>query len=389
MNLPLYFDYMASTPLDPQVAAKMTECLQSPLYEGNPSSQHHFYGWQAAELIEAARQQVADLIHADSREIVWTSGATEANNLAIKGAAEFYHRKGRHIITMSTEHKSVLNTCKNLEARGYRVTYLSPGANGLLDLEQFSAAIHADTILASIMWVNSETGVIQDIAGLSQIARQNGVVMHVDAAQAAGRINIDIKSSPIDLLSFSAHKVYGPKGAGALYVRRQPRIRLEPQIHGGEQENGLRSGTLATHQIVGMGAAFAIAKQNLNKDWQHVEMLGKRLWSGLQSISGVQLNGDLQHRIPHCWNVSFSGIHADTLLTSLNQLAMSSGSACHSAHTTPSHVLTAMGVDRRRAQSALRMSMGRQTTLADIDFAIREIKEKVNLLRELSPIYHL
>lgn len=389
MNLPIYLDYMASTPLDPRVLAKINECLTSPLYLGNASSQHHLYGWQAAELIENARQQVADSIHADAREIIWTSGATEANNLALKGAAEFYRRKGQHIITMASEHKSVLNTCKYLESQGFTVTYLQPDANGLLDLQQFSAAIRADTILASIMWINSETGVIQDIASIAQITRQNGVILHVDAAQAAGRIGIDVQSIPIDLLSFSAHKVYGPKGVGALFLRRSPRVRLQPQIHGGEQERGLRSGTLATPQIVAMGTAFMIAQQNLVEDNQHADLLGKRLLSGLQAIPGVHLNGDLVRRIPHCINVSIDGVNAETLLCSLNQLALSTGSACHSAHTTPSHVLTAMGINRRQAQSALRFSLGRFTTVADIDLTISEVKEKVNTLRELSPLYNL
>ncbi len=384
-----YLDYMASTPIDPRVLDKMVQCLNSPFCFGNPASQSHPFGWQAAELIEAARQQVAELIQADSREIVWTSGATEAVNLALKGAANFYQRKGKHIITMLNEHKAVLNTCHYLEKQGFSITYLKPLANGLLDLNQFTSAIRPDTILASIMWVNSETGVIQNIARIAEITRRNGIILHVDAAQAAGRIVIDVQSIPVDLLSFSAHKVYGPKGIGALFVRRNPRIRLEPQIHGGEQEHGLRSGTLATHQIVGMGEAFSLAKQHQQLDYFHAENLGKQLLNGLLSLKGVELNGDLVQRIPHCVNVSIGGVNAETLLLSLNYLALSSGSACHSAHTTPSHVLTAMGFDRQRAQSALRFSLGRFTTLADIDFALSEVKEKVYNLRELSPIWNL
>ena len=387
MNTLIYLDYMASTPLDPRVAAEMTHCLNSPELFANPSSQNHRYGWQAHEWIEKARGQVADLIQADPREIIWTSGATEADNLALKGAALFYQRQGKHIITLSTEHKAVLNTCRHLETQGFSVTYLNPDPQGLLNIEEFKAAIRPDTILASIMWVNNETGVIQDIAKISEITREKGVILHVDAAQAAGRVAIDVQTVGVDLMSLSAHKVYGPKGIGALYVRRTPRIRLAAQIHGGEQEQGLRSGTLPTHQIVGMGAAFSLAKQELANDQQHARQLGDRLWAGLQGVEGIELNGDYQRRIPECFNICIDGLEAETLLLSLNQLALSTGSACHSAHTTPSHVLTAMGISHQRARSALRMSFGRFTTMEEIEFTIAQIRQQVHALRQLSPLW--
>lgn len=386
MALPIYLDYMATTPLDPRVLRQITDCLGSADSLGNASSQNHCFGSRAAALIEAARQSVADLIHANPREMVWVSGATEADNLALKGAALFYQRKGRHIITMQTEHKAVLNTCAYLESIGFTVSYLRPTAQGLLDIEEFRAAIRPDTILASIMWVNSETGVIQDIAALSQITRENGIILHVDAAQAVGKIPVDVQSLPVDLLSLSAHKFYGPKGIGALYVRRTPRIRLAPQIHGGEQERGLRSGTLPTHQIVGMGAACALAKAELTQDQQHARALGARLWEGLQKLSGVELNGDFERRIPHCLNVSIRGIEADILLPNLTDLALSTGSACHFAHTTPSHVLTAMGIRAERARSALRISFGRFTCAADIERAITTIGEQVLIRRRVVPL---
>ncbi len=382
-----YFDYLASTPLDPRVLARVVECLASQEHFGNASSQNHRYGWQAAELIEIARQQVADLINADSREIVWTSGATEANNLAIKGVAGFYQRKGKHIITMRTEHASVLHSCAHLEENGFTVTYLNPTVQGLLDLDELQAAIRPDTILTSIMWVNNETGVIQDIEQISQITRKNGVILHVDAVQAAGKIAIDVRKFAADLLSFSAHKVYGPKGIGALYVRRTPRIRLAPQIHGGGQESGLRSGTLPTHQIVGMGEAFAIAKAQLFQDQLHTAELGARLWQGLRNIVGIELNGHFSERVPHCLNVSFASVDAEALILSLTGLALSTGSACHSAHTTASPVLKAMGLSAERARNALRISFGRFTTVDEIDFAIKHIGEQVEQLRQLSPLW--
>jgi cysteine desulfurase len=385
--IPKYLDYMASTPLDPRVLARMTECLSSGEHFGNPSSQNHRFGWQAAGLIEAARQQVAGLIHADSREIVWTSGATEAINLALKGAALFYQRKGKHIITLRSEHKAVLNTCAYLENLGFTVTRLTPTSTGLLDMEELRAAIRPDTILASILWVNNETGVIQDIEKISQLTRENGIILHVDAAQAAGKIAIDVQTLPVDLMSFSAHKVYGPKGVGALYVRRTPRIRLIPQIHGGDQESGIRSGTLATHQIVGMGEAFAVARDSLEADQQHIRQLSCRLWQGLKNLDGIELNGDEERRVANCLNISVGGVEAETLMLSLTGLAISTGSSCHSAYTTPSHVLTAMGLSPVRARCALRISCGRFTTLAEIDYAIAHIRENVERLRQLSPLW--
>lgn len=382
-----YFDYMASTPLDPAVQASMIECLQSAETYGNPSAQSHRFGWLAAELIETARAQVADLIHADPREIVWTAGATEANNLALKGAALFYQRKGKHIITMRTEHASVLNTCAYLENLGFSVTYLKPAANGLLNLDELQAAMRPDTVLVSIMWVNNETGVKQDIAKISQLTRRQGIIFHVDAVQAAGKLPIDLQNLPVDLMTFSAHKLYGPKGIGALYVRRTPRIRLQPQMLGGEQEHGLRSGTLPTHQIVGMGKAFQVAKARFVQDQQHIQQLSQRFWHHLQRLDGIQLNGDFTQRIPHCFNISVSYVEAEVLLVSLPQLALSSGAACHSAHTTPSHVLTAMGMNATAARQAVRISFGRMTTLAEIDLAVSQIMTQVQELRQLSPIW--
>jgi cysteine desulfurase len=386
LRMIVYLDYMASTPLDPQVWQVMTDCLGSAEHFGNPASQSHRFGWQASESIESARQQVADLIQAQAREIVWTSGATEAVNLALKGAAFFYQRKGRHLITLRTEHKAVLNTCAYLESMGFSVTYLETGSNGLLDLAALEAAIRPDTILVSLMWVNNETGVIQDMLGVSAITRRHGIILHSDAAQAAGKVDIDVCAVPVDLLSLSAHKIYGPKGIGALYLRRTPRIRLAVQMHGGEQEHGLRSGTLPTHQVVGMGRAFALAKARLAQDNAHVARLSARLWQSLHALGGVTLNGDLERRIPHCLNVSIEGIEAETLVVSLTDLAISTGSACHSAHATPSHVLTAMGVPALQARSALRLSLGRFTTLAEIDQAAAQITACVRSLRQLSPL---
>lgn len=382
-----YLDYMASTPIDPGVLASMIECLQSPESYGNPSAQSHRFGWQAAELIETARAQVAGLIQADPREIIWTSGATEANNLALKGAALFYQRKGKHIITMRTEHASVLSTCAYLENLGFSITYLRPSANGLLDLAEFQAALRPDTVLVSIMWVNNETGVIQNISKISHLTRDRGILFHVDAVQAVGKLPIDVQTLPVDLMTFSAHKLYGPKGVGALYLRRTPRIRLLPQILGGEQENGIRSGTLATHQIVGMGKAFAITKDQFAQDQQHLQRLGQRFWQGIQKLDGIKLNGDDQHKVCHCFNISFSHVDAEVLLASLPNLALATGAACHSAYTTPSHVLSAMGLNATAARQAVRISFGRFTTVADIDFAVAEISEQVQALRQLSPVW--
>lgn len=383
----IYLDYMATTPIDPEVSHGMMSCLNSPENFGNSSSQNHHFGLRAASLIEYAREQTASLINADPAEIIWTSGATEADNLALKGAALFYQRKGKHIITMASEHKAVLNTCAYLENLGFEVSYLKPNHQGLLNLDELKSSIRPDTILASIMWVNNETGVIQNIPEISQITRKNGVILHVDGTQAIGKIPVDLKLTEIDLFSFSAHKFHGPKGIGALYVRRRPRIRLYPQIHGGDQEQGLRSGTLPTHQIIGMGIACTIAKQQLAKDYAHAVRLSERLWQGLQSLPGMQLNSDRRYQIPHCLNLSFHGIEAETLLVSVPKLALSTGSACHTAHTTPSHVLTAMGLSSERANSAIRISYGRMTTEEEIDQAIHQLTVNIRSLRELSPIW--
>lgn len=386
MKALIYLDYMATTPIDPRVLAKMSACLASSEYFGNASSQNHRLGWQALELIDQACCQVADCIHADPKEIIWTSGATEADNLAIKGAANFYQRKGKHLITMKTEHSAVLNACAYMETLGFEVTYLNPNSDGLLNIEEFKAAIRPDTILASIMWVNNETGVIQNIEQIAQLTRANGIVLHVDAAQAIGRIPVDLNSLPVDLMSFSAHKVYGPKGIGALYVRRNPRIRLTPQIHGGEQQYGLRSGTLPTHQIVGMGEAFAIAQQELVDDQRNASNLADLLWQKLKTIPEIYLNGHVNHRVPQCINLSFKGLDAETLMLSLADLALSSGSACHSAHMTPSHVLTAMGIRNELSRSAVRISFGRFTQKEYIIQAGFQLVAQVQKLRQLSPV---
>ncbi len=381
-----YLDYMASTPFDPEVLAAMYECMNSEELFGNPSSQNHRFGWLAADRIENARKQVSNLISADPREIIWTSGATEAINLALKGAAFFYQRKGKHLIVLRTEHAAVLQTCVYLESQGFVITYLNPASNGLLDPSEFEKAIRPDTILAAIMWVNNETGVIQNLPAITHIAKKNGVILFVDAVQAIGKIPVNVKNLPIDLMAISAHKVYGPKGIGALFVRRTPRVRLLPLIHGGEQEYGLRSGTLPTHQIVGMGAAFALAQTRLFADTQHVQDLSQRFWQGLQTIDAILLNGDFHQRVPHCFNISIQGVEAETLLVSLQDFALSTGSACHSAHNTPSHVLTAMGISAKRARSALRISFGRFTTAVEIDQFIEQLRQHVNNLRKLSPI---
>ncbi len=387
MQTPIYLDYMSTTPVDPQVAAKMRDCLEMEGCFGNPASQSHRYGWDAMELVQQARQQVADLINADPREIIWTSGATESDNLAIQGAALFYQRKGKHIITMSTEHKAVLDTCHYLSTQGFEVTYLNPDRQGLLAIEQLEQALRPDTILVSIMHVNNETGVIHDIAKIGECLKGRGIIFHVDAAQSAGKLPIDLQQLSVDLMSFSAHKIYGPKGVGALYVRRQPRVRLVPMIHGGGHEWGMRSGTLPTHQIVGMGEAFAIAKAKLAEDPARISRLRDHLWEGISQLSGITLNGDQQHRSPGCLNITIEGIDNETLLLSLNQLAISTGSACNSANPTPSHVLTAMGLTRQQANSSIRLSVGRFTTLADIDTAIAQMTKQIIHLREQPPTW--
>lgn len=386
LNKPIYFDYMATTPLDPYIKEKMLACMDEINYFGNPSSQH-FYGLEAASLIDQARSQVAALINADSREIIWTSSATEADNLALKGAAMFYARKGKHIITMATEHKAVLDTCAFLATQGFEITYLQPEKNGLLDLSKLESALRADTILVSIMFVNNETGVIQDIAKIGALLKNRGIIFHVDAAQAAGKISIDVKLLNVDLMSFSAHKIYGPKGIGALYLRQQPRIRLIPLIHGGGQERGMRSSTLATHQIVGMGYAFALAKQYLQEEQKRILHLRENLWQGLKAIGGVFLNGDTQAHIAGCLNVYFDGVEGESLLVSLHQLALATGSACNSTNPDPSHVLLAMGLTRDQAQRSIRISFGRFTTLQEIDEAVKQIQKQVERLRDMSPLW--
>lgn len=389
MKLPIYFDYSATTPVDPRVAQKMVDCLTMDGNFGNPASRSHFYGWKAEEAVENARRQVADLINADPREIVWTSGATESDNLAIKGIAHFNHRKGKHIITSKIEHKAVLDTCRQLEREGYEVTYLDPASNGIISPEQVAEAIREDTTLVSLMHVNNEIGVINDIAAIGEVCRAKKVFFHVDAAQSAGKIEIDLDAMKVDLMSFSAHKIYGPKGIGALYVRRKPRVRIEAQVHGGGHERGMRSGTLPTHQIVGMGAAFEVAREDLVKDGEHVLALRNRLLAGVKDMEEVHVNGDLDQRYAGNLNVSFAYVEGESLIMSLKDLAVSSGSACTSASLEPSYVLRALGLNDEMAHSSLRFSFGRFTASEDIDFAIEKIHAAVTKLRELSPLWDM
>ncbi len=389
MNLPIFLDYSATTPVDERVAEKMCQYLTVDGHFGNPASRSHRFGWQAEQAVEAARSQVAALINADPREIVWTSGATESDNLAIKGAAHFYQKKGRHIITCKTEHKAVLDTCRQLEREGFDVTYLSPMANGLIDLDVLAAAIRPDTILISLMHVNNEIGVIQDIGAIGEMARQRKIIFHVDAAQSAGKVDIDLGQLKVDLMSFSAHKVYGPKGMGALYVRRKPRVRLEAQMLGGGHERGMRSGTLATHQIVGMGEAFQIAKQEMKEENARLMMLRNRLWNGLRDMEEVYLNGDLEHRVAGNLNVSFNLVEGESLIMALKDIAASSGSACTSASLEPSYVLRALGREDELAHSSIRFSIGRYTTVEEIDYTAALVREKVNKLRALSPLWEM
>ena len=384
---PIYFDYSATTPVDPRVAAKMIPYLTEKF--GNPASRSHAYGWEAEEAVEAAREQVAALVNADPREIIWTSGATESDNLAIKGAAQFYKDKGRHLITCKTEHKAVLDPMRELERQGFEVTYLDPEPNGLIDLDKFQAALRPDTILASIMHVNNEIGVIQDIEKIGELCRAKGVLFHVDAAQSTGKAPIDLGKLKVDLMSFSAHKTYGPKGIGALYVRRKPRVRLEAQMHGGGHERGLRSGTLATHQIVGMGEAFRLAQEEMATENERIRMLRDRLWVGLQSIEEVYLNGDMDSRVPHNLNVSFNFVEGESLIMAMKELAVSSGSACTSASLEPSYVLKALGRNDELAHSSIRFSIGRFTTAEEIDFAVDLIRAKISKLREMSPLWEM
>ncbi|HMD74180.1 MAG TPA: IscS subfamily cysteine desulfurase [Steroidobacteraceae bacterium] len=387
MNRPIYLDYSATTPVDARVAKKMIPFLSE--HFGNPASRSHRYGWEAEEAVESARQQVARLVGADPKEIVWTSGATEANNLAIAGAARFHRDKGRHLITMTTEHKAVLDTMRHLEREGFNVSYLPPQANGLLDLERLADAIRPDTVLASVMHVNNEIGVIQDLAAIGDLCRSRGVLLHVDAAQATGKVAIDLESLPVDLMSFSAHKTYGPKGIGALYVRRKPRVRIEALTHGGGHERGMRSGTLATHQIVGMGEAFRLAHDEMAVDNERARALRDKLLAGLSILEETYVNGDLEARVPHNLNLSFNFVEGESLMMAMKDIAVSSGSACTSASLEPSYVLRALGRPDELAHSSIRFSVGRFTTEAEIDAAVALITRNVQKLRELSPLWEM
>ena len=387
LKLPIYLDYSATTPVDPRVAEKMIPYLVEKF--GNAASRSHAFGWESEAAVEEARDEVARLVNADSKEIVWTSGATESNNLALKGAANFYSGKGKHVITVKTEHKAVLDTCRELERQGFAVTYLDVQPDGLVDLEVFKAAIRPDTILASVMFVNNEIGVIQDIAALGAICRSKGVVFHVDAAQATGRVEFDLGKLPVDLMSLTAHKTYGPKGIGALFVRRKPRIRIEAQMHGGGHERGMRSGTLPTHQIVGMGEAYRIAKAEMTEENRRIQALHDRMIAGLSDIEQVFINGNLEHRVPHNLNMSFNYVEGESLIMGIKGLAVSSGSACTSASLEPSYVLRALGRSDELAHSSLRMTIGRWTTEAEIDYAIDTIRVNVARLRGLSPLWDM
>jgi len=389
MKLPIYFDYSATTPVDKRVAEKMMQYMTNEGHFGNPASRSHKFGWQAEEAVDIARNQIAELINADPREIVITSGATESNNLAIKGAAKFYSKKGKHIITSKTEHKAVLDTCRELERQGFEVTYLDPEENGLIDLNKLNDAMRDDTVLVSIMQVNNEIGVIQDIAEIGGMCRARKIIFHVDAAQSAGKIHIDMQALKVDLLSISAHKLYGPKGIGALYVSRKPRVRLEAQMHGGGHERGMRSGTLATHQIVGMGEACRIAKEEMEQDLAHVTAMRDRLWAGLNSMEQVFINGDADKRYPGNLNVSFNFVEGESLIMALKDLAVSSGSACTSASLEPSYVLRALGLNDEMAHSSIRFSFGRFTTEEEIDYAIELIKKSIGHLRDMSPLWEM
>ena len=386
-HFPIYMDYGATTPVDPRVVDLMIPWLRE--HFGNPSSRSHAWGWEAEEAVERARGQVAALIGADPREIVWTSGATESNNLAIKGAANFYSTRGKHLITVKTEHKAVLDVMRELERQGFECTYLDVEPNGLLDIEKFKAAIRPDTILASVMFVNNEIGVIQDIPAIGSICRERGIIFHVDAAQATGKVDIDLTKLPVDLMSLASHKTYGPKGIGALYVRRKPRVRLEAQMHGGGHERGMRSGTLPTHQCVGMGEAFRIAGEEMGAERERIRALQQRLYAGLQGIEQVFVNGDLERRVPHNLNISFNYVEGESLIMGVKGLAVSSGSACTSASLEPSYVLRALGRSDELAHSSLRMTIGRFTTEAEIDSAIAMLKDTVARLRELSPLWDM
>ena len=389
VKTPIYLDYSATTPVDPRVAETMCTFLTPQGTFGNPASRSHAFGWQADDAVEAARSNVAALVNADPREIIWTSGATESDNLAIKGAAHFYRKKGQHIVTLKTEHKAVLDSCRQLEREGYEVTYLDPEPNGLLDLDKFRKALREDTIVVSVMQVNNEIGVIQDIEAIGDICRERKIIFHVDAAQAAGKVPIDLQTLKVDLMSFSAHKIYGPKGIGALYVRRKPRVRLEAQMHGGGHERGLRSGTLPTHQIVGMGEAFRFAKEEMAADNERILALRNRLIEGFKDVEEVYINGDLEHRIAGNLNISFNYVEGESLIMALKDLAVSSGSACTSASLEPSYVLRALGRNDELAHSSIRFTIGRFTTEEEIDYAIELVLSKIDKLRALSPLWDM
>jgi cysteine desulfurase len=387
VKTPIYLDYSATTPVDPRVAEKMIPYLTEQF--GNPASRSHPFGWTAEEAVENARAQVAALVNCDPREIVWTSGATESDNLAIKGAANFYSGKGKHIVTVQTEHKAVIDPFRELERQGFEATYLQPEPNGLVDIEKFRAALRPDTILASVMMVNNEIGVIQDIEAIGNLCRERGIIFHVDAAQATGKVEIDLEKLPVDLMSFSAHKTYGPKGIGALYVRRKPRVRIEAQMHGGGHERGMRSGTLAPHQIVGMGEAFRIAKEEMELENARIRRLRDKLLAGLQDIEEVYVNGDIKQRVPHNLNISFNFVEGESLIMAVKDIAVSSGSACTSASLEPSYVLRALGRSDELAHSSIRFSIGRFTTEEEIDYTVELMKSKIGKLRELSPLWEM
>jgi cysteine desulfurase len=389
VSTPIYLDYLSTTPVDPRVVAAMTACMSTEGVYGNAASRSHVFGWKAEEAVENARSQVAELINADPREIVWTSGATESDNLAIKGVAHFYHKKGKHIITSKIEHKAVLDTCRQLEREGYEVTYLDPDEQGLTTPEMVQAALREDTILASVMHANNEIGVVNDIAGIGEICRAAGVLFHVDGAQSVGKIPVDLEQMKVDLLSMSAHKMYGPKGVGALYVRRKPRVRLEAQMHGGGHERGMRSGTLATHQLVGFGEAARIAHEEMATESAQSEALRERFWDAISDIPEVYINGDREQRLPGALNVSFAFVEGESLIMSLRDLAISSGSACTSARLEPSYVLRALGLNDEMAHSSLRFSFGRFTTEAEVDHAVKCVRHAVEKLRELSPLWDM
>lgn len=389
MKLPIYFDYAATTPADPRVAEKMMQFLTLDGQFGNAASRSHRFGWQAEEAVDNARSQIAELVNADPREIVFTSGATESDNLAIRGAAEFYQKKGKHIITIKTEHKAVLDTCRQLERQGFEVTYLDVQEDGLLDLELFKQTLRPDTVVVSIMHVNNETGVIQDITAIGNLCRANGTIFHVDAAQSAGKVAIDLAQLPVDLMSFSAHKMYGPKGIGALYVSRKPRVRLNAQMHGGGHERGMRSGTLPTHQIVGFGEAARIAKAEMAAEIARFHGLRERLWNGVKDIEEVYINGNQEHSVPHIFNVSFNFVEGESLIMALKDLAVSSGSACTSASLEPSYVLRALGRSDELAHSSIRFSFGRFTTDEEVDHAIEQIQHAIVRLRDMSPLWDM